>query len=74
MVIKRKILVTVNALKALKVKTARCNPMLVYIISSKFDKFMKKAWEETIDDRHEPTFEELVKFMNKKERGNDESI
>ncbi|CAK9806349.1 hypothetical protein ANTPLA_LOCUS4849 [Anthophora plagiata] len=62
----------VHALRALK-QTVDWDEMLIYLITSKLDKQMRIAWEHTIDENVLPKFNELLAFLNKMAR-DDEQI
>ncbi|XP_058810258.1 uncharacterized protein LOC131675343 [Phymastichus coffea] len=70
--LKEKSLMHVNALKALKEPVDSWDSILVYLVSSKLDRFTRKSWEETLKDSVKPKFTELVAFLKKKERGDDD--
>ena len=56
----------VRALEVLKQPTEFWDTPLVYLITSKLDKEIRKEWERTTASNTMPKFDELTTFLNKK--------
>nr|XP_029709439.1 uncharacterized protein LOC115255453 [Aedes albopictus] len=56
----------VNALKQLGESTEEWSTLLVYLIASKLDGTSRRDWEIQTQDDDTPTYEEIVKFINRR--------
>ena len=63
--------VHVNALKALNQVAKYKDAFLIYLITKKFDKFIRRAWERTLENNKMPSLQELFDFLDKQARGGD---
>nr|XP_034195039.1 uncharacterized protein LOC117611213 [Osmia lignaria] len=59
----------VEALATLGQPTTQWDAILVYLIGKKLDKNTRRGWERTLEIDEMPTFEQLLKFINKQARG-----
>nr|XP_034174768.1 uncharacterized protein LOC117601732 [Osmia lignaria] len=59
----------VEALATLGQPTTHWDAILVYLIGKKLDKNTRRGWERTLEIDEMPTFEQLLKFINKQARG-----
>ena len=63
--------VHVNALKALNQPAKYKDAFLIYLITKKFDKIPRRAWERTLENNEMPSLQELFDFLDKQVRGGD---
>nr|XP_012135784.1 PREDICTED: uncharacterized protein LOC105661897 [Megachile rotundata] len=54
-----------NALKALKIPVDSWNEILIYVVSTKLDKVMRRHWDCSLDDDTMPTLKEFLEFLSK---------
>ncbi|XP_039312856.1 uncharacterized protein LOC113004977 [Solenopsis invicta] len=55
-----------RALTALKRPVQHWDDLLIYIIASKLDYFTIKEWENSVESKHLPTFNEFVEFLTRR--------
>ncbi|XP_076230305.1 uncharacterized protein LOC143176843, partial [Nomia melanderi] len=58
-----------KALETIGLPVMQWDAILVYLIGKKLDKNTRRGWERTLEDDEMPTFEQLLKFINKQARG-----
>lgn len=59
---------TLQSLQSLKIATCCWDPIIVYVITSKFDKYTLAEWENMSASKKPPTRHEVLEFLKKRQR------